>query len=347
MPTRYAANSILAKVRTKYGKALTAQNYRDMAALPGVADVAAYLKSRTKYRTALADVRESAVHRGNLERILRTGFLNELTALCKFDRGVGDPFFSCIMVAEELDRLKMFLRCLSAGRTAMYAEVAPGAVATRICVNTVELFSVSDYGGMLKCITDAALRRILEQFEATAGGTFDTMAATAAIDKYRYKYQSAIISRSYSGSTRAALEEMLRTKAELDNLRMLVRGKNYFSAPPYQLRALMIPARARLSAKDTDRLIDSASPDEIADFITKKAYAKGGSLGSAADIDEFARRVLYNMYRRTIRMTTSPAVVMYCYVGLTHIEIENITTVIEGVRYGMDAETITGMLIYS
>ena len=86
-----ASNAITAKVRAKFGARLTDQNYRDMMALGSVAEVASYLKTRTKYAAALNDIRESAVHRGNLERLLNEYYLTEMSALCRFERTKWPP----------------------------------------------------------------------------------------------------------------------------------------------------------------------------------------------------------------------------------------------------------------
>lgn len=44
-------------------------------------------------------------------------------------------------------------------------------------------------------------------------------------------------------------------------------------------------------------------------------------------------------------MSTSPDVVSVCYTGLMTIEMNNVITIIEGVRYNLPPESIKKMLI--
>lgn len=347
MAGRSAANSILAKVRSKYGKSLTVQNYRDMAALSGVSDVAAYLKTRTKYRTSLDKVQEAAVHRGNLERILRMGFSEELRGLCTFEHSVGDPLFAGFMAEEELRYLKAYVRCLSSGKPESFAELSPGVSFSRICVDCSRLNLAFNYQMMLECVTDAELRRILSQYRTDDETVTDVADILSVIDKFGYKYRRDIIMKNYIGATRDKLIEMIDMRAELDDLRLAVRGRKYFSVDLNQLRAMMTDASAHFTKGQAEQIRSAVTEDEIFSVVKRSPYVRDVADITQKDVDTFAKCVLYRTYRKAIRMTTSPAVAMYCYVGLTRIEIDNITTVIEGVRYGVDADKITELLICS
>ena len=71
MSSTMASNAILAKARAMYGKSLSETDYKQLMDCRNVPEVAAYLKTRTCYKTVLTGLNESEVHRGQLEPMLR------------------------------------------------------------------------------------------------------------------------------------------------------------------------------------------------------------------------------------------------------------------------------------
>lgn len=66
---------------------------------------------------------------------------------------------------------------------------------------------------------------------------------------------------------------------------------------------------------------------------------------SARFIHDLDDRASYFTARHHIHFSSSPMVVMFSYVILTDIEVDDIINIIEGVRYGMTAEQIRPMLV--
>lgn len=340
-----AANSILAKVRAKYGHALTAQNYQDMAGLSQVSEVAAYLKNRTAYRRLLAGARESVIHRGNLEQILEAGFYDNTRQICHFERNVGDPFFACFLIEEELTKLEQFLRFWMAGRAEDFLPLCSLRRAQHICVDLPRLLLAEDYRDILDAVTAPALRRMMEQYEPQKGERLDLALVESALTRYRYAFEFGLVEHRYSGETRQRLTEMLSVEAELDDISRILRSKAYFRCPDDELRGQLTAHRAYLSAAQLEQLITAGSYEEAVGVLQRTKYRRTLDRLTVSNIDGFKKQHLYELCRRRIRMTTSPAVAMQCYITLTRNEISNIITCIEGVRYAMPPEAILELLI--
>lgn len=344
MLSKMAANSILTKTRAKYGKSLTEQNYRDMAALGSVSDVAAYLKNRTKYRAVLADVRESAVHRGNLERMLQGGFLTEMINMGKFERSVGEKLVGYFLMEEEVGRIRRFIRCLAAGHPESYLTEVYVPLPSNRLADLDRLAMADSYDAMLGCIKNKALRNALAQYVPSNGGRIDVTSIEAMLDKFLYKRESAMVDK-YNGVTHTILRDLIDTDAELRNLRRIVRGKKYYGTDKEQLRSRTIDAHSYLRSSQFEKILSADSTGEIINLLKKSGYDHILGEVGFSDIDDFAKRVMYRKYRKNIRMSTSPTVTVFCYVGLTGIEIDNITTIIEGVRYNVPSDTIMKLLV--
>ena len=340
-----AANAVLAKVRSKYGRTLSSQDYRALATLGSVGEVASYLKLNTRYRAALAGVQEAAVHRGNLERLLWNGFFEEVRALCRFESSVGDPFFRCFLLEEELEKLARFLRCWMAGRT----EDFPAELNTRhtrfLFVDLQKLALAEDYDGLLDAVLDPRLRRRLEEYAPAPGETPDLPLVESALARYRYRFETEVVERHYRGEERRALLFLLALEGELDDLCRIVRSKAYFGCPAEQLRGQLIGCHARLTQARFEEMVAAPTADAVFALLRRTPYRELARGMTARTVDDGCHRAFHDVCRRRIRTTTSPAMAVLCYLKLTRMEIANLTHCIEGVRYAMPPDEIGSLLI--
>ena len=63
----FSSNAVLAKARSMYGKHLTPESYDELLKKRTVNDVVSYLKSETAYGPILEGLKETSIHRGQLE----------------------------------------------------------------------------------------------------------------------------------------------------------------------------------------------------------------------------------------------------------------------------------------
>ncbi len=56
--------AVVAKIRALYGTRIGPEQYKELAHCKSVPDIAAYLKSSTRYAQMLQNVSEATIHRG-------------------------------------------------------------------------------------------------------------------------------------------------------------------------------------------------------------------------------------------------------------------------------------------
>jgi V/A-type H+-transporting ATPase subunit C len=345
MLSTYASNSILAKTRAKYGRCLNDQNYRDLAGLGSVTDVAAYLKTRTHYSAVLENMRESAVHRGNLERLLEAWFLIEVNRLCRFERSVGEHMFECVIRRTELGELLAFLRYLTAGHPKDYLLHLSETVNYHSGFDLAALCEVTDYDGLLEFLQGTDLYKVFLGFRPQKGQKLDFTMLETSLDKYLYGFEIGVVKKNFTGETQEELCEILTVCAEMLNLRRIIRAKQYFSAGGETLRSMMIDAHSGISQRRLEEMIEAPTTDAAVKVLKRTGYRRDLERISFSYIDDFAKRVIYSRCRSKIRMSIHPAVVMLCYIKLMEIEIDNVTNIIEGVRYQLGADEISKLLV--
>ncbi len=56
--------------------------------------------------------------------------------------------------------------------------------------------------------------------------------------------------------------------------------------------------------------------------------------------------IIYNLSKHIIRYSNEPNMVLVSYLSVLEIEIQNIVDIIEGVRYHVESDKISRLLIY-
>ena len=341
-----ASNSILAKARAKYGRRLTPKNYRDMAALPSVSDVAAYLKNYTRFSEILANTKESSIHRDYLEKLIVDSNLENIAQLCRFEKSAGEKLYEYIVQKVETDEIINFVRYLAAGIPEQYLLDFSGRVDKMSKINFFKLAEVRSFKELMAFMAKTRYRKVFHSFPSTVGGVPDVTMIEASLDNLVFKDTLKLIkSGGFSEGTKKELEELLGVQADLLNLRRLYRGKKYYNVSTDLLRARMIDTHRHFSKRTTEKLIAAADEKEVLEIIKTTYYNRFLDKYDFEHIDFFAACVMQELCGRRMKMSVSPAVVMFCYVIYTESETENITNIIEGVRYEESPDKISQVLI--
>lgn len=344
MLSSYASNSVLTKTRAKFGKRLNADDYKALIAMSSVSDIAAYLKSNTHYSDILKNINESAIHRGNLELLLRSQLLSDFAELCNFEKSVGNHFFEFITAYGEINELLRFIRYFNAGRPEKYLLNIPDFFNKHTPLDLVALSQVKSYDELIEFLSHSPYQKLFSPFEVKEGEPLDILNIEAELYKYLYKLLFKLISSSLH-TGKEELIHIYKMKAELDNIRRIYRGKKYFGLSKEILVSQMLPYQYKISKLQLNKMLASDNPDEILTII-KHAYHSKYCDFSNYNIDMNCSVIFYKHILRELRYTTYSSVAMACYFYLFDYEIKDITTIIEGVRYKVAFDEYKDLILF-
>lgn len=339
-----AATAILVKSRAKYGKRLTARDYDELLGCKTVGDIAVYLRNSTHYNVSLEGIKEAAVHRGNLEQLLRSKIYADFAELCKFESSIGEHYFEYLMMKNEIDRLLVFLRYFISGHGEKYLAALPDFFSHHSKIDFVAITESRTFDDVLSYLRGTDYAKLLAPF-ASDDSVFDFTTVEAVLDKYLYRKTEALIKKNFDGDERDELLKLFESSAELDNLRRIYRAKKYFNISKDTLRAQLNEMRSSLTARQLNEMIECDNADDVISLLKKTRYRLILDDTDYSYFDWLANRIKYDFCRKHMCFSTHAAVVMASTIIVFEIEIENITNIIEGKRYGVDNDTIKKMLI--
>lgn len=345
MLSTLSSNVILAKARAMFGRRLREEDYEAMIKCRTVGELAAYLKKNTRYAEPLATVNETTVHRGYLEVLLRRQLFHDYASLCRYELSVGEHFSDYIIEKGEIEQIIHCLRLLGAGRAHEYLFSLPVFYTRYMRFDLFALSKVNTYEELLAVLKGTPYASILAHFTPEPGRLPDFTAIENAL--YTHFYQSVydIIDRHAPRSTRSELRELFGGLIDLQNISHILRLKRYYAAGPDYIRSVLLPFRYRLSQKQLEALLAAPTAQEALRTLRDSAYGKLLGEFSAETIDDAAGRMNFAHCLRKLRFSTHPSVVMLSYLALTEIELDNVTNIIEGIRYQLSPKEIGGMLV--
>lgn len=344
MPRNYAP---MAKVRALYGKRLLGEDYEALLQKKTVGEVAAYLKRETAYAGLLAEVREDLVHRGQLESLIRRRKLDITLSLAKYSYS-NNTFMRLFLMQAETEQLLGVLRVLgSPGINSLVASF-PAYLARFLSFDLYALAGVRTFEELLEVLEHTPYREVLLPLAPQKAAAADVTACETALLTAYYRRALALVNARYSGEDRRTLRELILRRADLYNLTVIYRLKRYFAADPHRISACLIilGEKTAVGRHTYDSLLASSDAATVLVRLRNIPMLQKYLEDKDQDIDLVMTRYLQAASRKTFRFSQIPAVVLLCYMTLLEIEIENLTNIIEGIRYSRPAGEIRGLLVY-
>lgn len=349
MFSSFTSNAILAKSRAMYGRRLLEQNYLDLLNCHSVGEVASYLKTRTFYSDVFEVIATSAIHRGRLEELLRKRLLKQYASLCRYEMSIGQDFYKYFITKNDITQILNCVRLLNTGHSADYLFSMPAFFNEHTELDLFKLASITSFAELLDALDGTEYKKVLAPFENEAKTSRSTLDIEAALYNYFYTQLWQLAKKEFSGKRRKGMLDVLRIQVDMRTIVNLYRLKKMLNADEELLRKFIIPGISNLSDKQMTMLIDAPTAPDLLKSLERTPYAKQLKkidYDLKKDYIEVAtHRILNNWSKKFFRFSTDPTVVMFCYISLAENEIENITHIIEGIRYTVPADKIKTMLI--
>ena len=100
------------KIRAMSSKLTTPEQFEEIAQLESVPQVVAYLKKCPEYRKIWADLDESSLHRGQVERLLQKSIFQDFTKIYYFANREQRKFLDLYSARYEIRAIKECLRTI-------------------------------------------------------------------------------------------------------------------------------------------------------------------------------------------------------------------------------------------
>jgi len=341
----YAENAVTAKVKSMYGRRLTAEHFGNLLQKKTVGEVAAYLKQETAYASVLGEIKEELIHRGQLESLVRRRSVDIYEKLLKYN--FQDSFYPRLYAARgEISQLLSAMRMLNSGSMGRFIVDFPVYMDKFLSFDLFSLARIGSFDDLLEVVGHSRYYELLGPHRPlSANAHIDIPACEADLLTDYFKGALALARRIFGPGVSNDLCAILREQIDMQNLKVIYRMRRFFHASPEEIEKRLIPIKTRISHRIYNELAHAESADEVmrrlSDIRILRRHLGGGNNGLERSVESLRQHT----NRRLFRFTTHPVVALMSYMILMEIEVENLTSVIEGIRYGLPADEIRQLLI--
>ena len=345
----YSYNATVAKARTFYGKRLKEEDYRELLKKTTIPEIAEYLKRNTHFSECLSNIDTASVHRGYLEDILNRETFNEYVRLCSFQKLNEISFFNYRYINNEIN---VILRCIiyiNAGTSEKFIDTISPYLAKHASFDMMKLGEVRKYNDLLDILRKTPYYNIIKDQKPDNDGNYDCTKIDVLLKTYYVDWVEKAIKRDFSGSVQKDMLEITGTLYDLSNIYNAFRYKAFSGADYNEISHILFPVPSNITKYRYSELMNTTTAEEYIDVLKNTGYGRR-MIAENSDISrtsinhdiEILRNRLAKSY---LRKSTNAAVSIYTILFLLTTEVKNITTIIEGIRYGVSLQDIEELLV--
>lgn len=332
-----------AKIKAMRGRLFSHEDYGTLCGAKTVEEFGLALKNHDAYKACLQGIPDADIHREPIEQRITLSLHDDFAKIYKF---VSDyrirKFLSCYFLKNEIRIIKMLLCMVYDDRDISYY-----------------LPYLGDLTGMRRHRVDVArlrqARSVPEFIGFLEGTEFHPVLANVYNEKttlFQLEVQLDIYyffqlwknkNKYLNRLDTSVVNRLTGTEVDMQNIMWIYRLKHFYNAPQGLIYTHLIPSHYRLNRERISRMVEAGSSEELWAEISATAYGKAFSRFDkieTAFYHEMARQHgAYEMAR------PNSLAVALGYIFFKEIEVKNLISIMEGIRYNMEPKDILTLVI--
>ena len=340
-----AYSGITTKVRAMESRLLKPEQFRELAEQEDVRSAADYLKEQPAYAEVFDGLDDTKLHRGYIEQILTQSEYQDFTRLYRFSSMKQRKFLDLYFNHYEVEVIKKLLRHMLGGREGQTdLSMFQGFFEKHSELDLETLCRAKNFSEFTEALEGTVYGKLLSQMqEKGQTGLFD---CELKLDLFYFQLLWKLRNKLLSKTERKILDDCFGSRLDLLNIQWICRARSFYRLSQAEIYALLIPVHYRLRADKVKLLVEAEDDAKFFAVLRETPYGKQEELqtGQMPDIQLLSNQMLNRIYGRTgHRYPHSPAV-LDSYLYRKELEMRKIVTALEGIRYGLPASEIMGLL---
>lgn len=337
-------SSVNAKVRALYGKLLSNCDYEELLEKRSVPSVAEYLKKSSGYGELLSSINESQVHRGELEKVFRASLYNDFIKVLRFLSSGSKKFLEAAFLRYEVEDLKMLFRIIYTGHKDETMKNSLVFLKNHSSLDFSKLINSSNIPDIVHSLKGSEYYKVLSPL-ASGSAKPNLFDIEMSLDLHYFMTMLKLTEKLLSAGDYKRIINTFGTEIDMLNIMVIYRCKKMFKLPSELTYKYVIPYWYRLSKEQLIQLSQSHNVDEFKKIISDTKYKNVFKTDEEHRWEINCANYLYRIYKNHFRTDNFSFGMTLAYLHLKEMDIRNIITLIEGVRYGLTKEEIKSYLI--
>ncbi len=328
------------KTRAMFGRLLKSENYTELMQKKSVSEVVSYLKYNTHYKAILSDFEETNVHRAHLENLLKHDLINDYAKLLRFTSGRLKDFVNLLYIKIEIESLKLIFRVFESGHADQSVlEDSLIFLAEYDRLNIPRLALSRNLDEFLSGLRDTAYYDVLRPFASEANET-RLFSMEMALDLYYLKRVQNDYKKLLDANDQAIVREFAGLESDIFNIFWIYRSKSFYDIDQEVIPSYTLPLIYKLKKSTMEALIKAKNFEEYLNILKGTFYGFLFEEQYELLYEHNYAEFIFRLHRKRFRRQPFTVACVLSYLRMKEVEISNITSIIEGIRYKLSEEKI-------
>ncbi len=337
-------NVIIAKAKAMYGNFLNKEDYDRLSKFSSIPEIVFYLKKHPYYQNVLKDVAANSIHRGQLELLIRKEAFDRIIKLVDTVFTSDKAYYELALLKQENELILSQLRTIISDEPQMMRGMSQYFFDAHTKLNLKALFLSEDFDALLEALEGTPFLEVIKPFYTKQKDFIRYLDIEFALETFYYDEVFKRVHLYYRGQEEKAIVHFYQTRIELSNIVKIYRLKKFYEADPKTIKQLLNIRQGLSSEQKIDKLIELQDPNALLQYLS---YTQSTDLTSDyVYVEYYAGMIKYKLAKKLMYFSQDVPLFFAAFMLLSDIQSENLTNIIEGIRYRVDELDLKSMLIY-
>ncbi len=330
-------SGIATKIRAMGSRLLDHEDFERLAGMESIPEAVEYLSEIPSYKAVLKGKEISSVRRGDIEPLMVGTLYYDFSKLYRFSNPRQKEILKLYFRKYEIAAIKRAMRRIfsDSGRAADLS-VLRQAFQKFTDIHVDEMIKADTVFDLLFALRDTEYRKVLEKLDAREQITlFD---CEMVLDLFYFSEVWKKKDKLLKGKELKHLTEIFGSRIDLLNMTWIYRAKKYYKLQDASVYALLIPVTYKLRESDIRAMVMSEDLNDLDEAIRNTCYGRKFKGLETGELEHFYYGFLQKIYADEKRKEPYSIAAVTGYLYAKEEEIRKLTTVLEGVRYGLPKE---------
>lgn len=331
------------KTKAIYGKRLRSEDYKNIINMKSIQEIASYLKKHPGYSDALKESAEYSIHREELEVHLRNELTKEFARILNFTNGYDEKLLYSMVIHLETEDIMYFVRSLISPDRYDFAPRVLPEIERRSEVDFERLKKADNLPDLVEALKGTRYYYTLLPF--VKDEVLNYTGIEVALRSQYFKYIMKASEKFVSKSDGKIIRDFLGGQADLTNFNRIIRSKRFFDVRQDSIVANLLPLTYKLDKKIINDMIAAPTWQEAYNLIYGTVYNKLFETREYDMVEQYYYKYILEESKKIMFHCQNSICIPYAYLNVKQIEIKNLITIVESVRYQVNPSAMNRHLI--
>ncbi|MFV0341881.1 MAG: V-type ATPase subunit [Anaerocolumna sp.] len=335
-------SGIITKTKALESKVISYSNYQTISNMDTVLDFVSYLKNHKGYYNILTGIDETVIHRGQIEGIFINSLYQDFSRLYQFANPEQRKVLDLIFFRFEVNIIKSCLHMVYNQDKEYNLSLFTDFFNKHSKINIKALAASRSMEEFINHLKGTDYYHVLTTIQKTDITSFDY---EMKLDIHYFMQAWKLKNKNLKGDNLKAETTSLGLEIDLLNIIWLYRSKKFYNIHTQDAYSYIIPVTYKLKKEKLIKLMEAGTMDEFNNVLRTTCYDDLIPSLTNGTIESLYQQVITKNYKlNKNKYPTSMAPISY-YLHLKQLEINQLTTVIECIRYKLDPQDIMKYII--